>query len=501
VLNSSIIINRQEKVLIWLHFALIMVIYASVGYFSPGFDDEYFNLMVVEHFGSGIASYTQTTDVHPPLSYLLNNWLFKSFGKWEYVRMISGILTATSIIAAISSLGRNRNVSFSLILIYLLAFNPAILMWGTSLRWYGYFIPLLIWLIIVPENMKWHWPKFFLLMLLMGYLAYISFFILPSMFLYYWIKDKRDALIKIKAILIPGILSLLIYIPQLIIFFNVHYPRSGGQVFSLPSGLIGVLSTYFSNQGVFPLSVPGIASALGSGIVLLYLTREVKKELKGPYLLSLFTGLIILLATRIAGKMRNLIVLIPMQVLWIAEKISKPISRWIVFAAGLIIFGNLVGSYNVITHEDTTKNSWNIPVREVTDLINKELEKEKSSILLYCHDPIITWHLEKRGYQVRSPYAHQKIITQDKKISNVVVIWTNPGYLPKRVIDLYHFEIDLMKSSSQTDYIMGKDKYASIKRKKEPQYPDELVKISVIKDPDQIAASSAWSPVFIQRFK
>ncbi len=484
-----------------MHFALIMVIYAAVGYFSPGFDDEYFNLMVVEHFGSEIASYTQTTDVHPPLSYLLNNWLFKSFGKWEYVRMVSGILTATSIIAAISSLGRNRNINFSLLLIYLLAFNPAILMWGTSLRWYGYFLPLLIWLIIVPENVKLLWPKFFLFMLLMGYLAYISFFILPSMFLYYWIKDKRDALIKIKAILIPGILSLLIYIPQLIIFFNVHYPRSGGQVFSLPSGLIGVLSTYFSNQGVFPLSVPGIASALGSGIVFLYLIIEVKKELKGPYLLSLFTGLIILLATRIAGKMRNLMVLIPLQAVWFAEKISTVSSRWMLLAAGLIVYGNLTGTYNVMMHEDTTKNSWNIPVNQLKEFVSSKYSQQKSATLIYCHDPIITWHLEKMGYPVRSQYAHQKVTTEDKNFRTAIVIWTNPGYLPKKLMDLYHFEITLLKRSSQTDYVLGIDKYAAIKRKKDPQYPDELVKISVLNDPENISASTIWSPTFINRLK
>jgi hypothetical protein len=484
-----------------MHFALIMVIYAAVGYFSPGFDDEYFNLMVVEHFGSEIASYTQTTDVHPPLSYLLNNWLFKSFGKWEYVRMVSGILTATSIIAAISSLGRNRNINFSLLLIYLLAFNPAILMWGTSLRWYGYFLPLLIWLIIVPENVKWLWPKFFLFMLLMGYLAYISFFILPSMFLYYWIKDKRDALIKIKAILMPGILSLLIYIPQLIIFFNVHYPRSGGQIFSLPSGLIGVLSTYFSNQGVFPLSVPGIASALGSGIVFLYLIIEVKKELKGPYLLSLFTGLIILLATRIAGKMRNLMVLIPLQAVWFAEKISTVSSRWMLLAAGLIVYGNLTGTYNVMMHEDTTKNSWNIPVNQLKEFVSSKYSQQKSATLIYCHDPIITWHLEKMGYPVRSQYAHQKVTTEDKNFRTAIVIWTNPGYLPKKLMDLYHFEITLLKRSSQTDYVLGIDKYAAIKRKKDPQYPDELVKISVLNDPENISASTIWSPTFINRLK
>lgn len=57
MLNSSNIINRQERIIIWLHFAMIMVIYACVGYFSPGFDDEYFNIMVVERFGTDVAAF------------------------------------------------------------------------------------------------------------------------------------------------------------------------------------------------------------------------------------------------------------------------------------------------------------------------------------------------------------------------------------------------------------------------------------------------------------
>jgi len=194
-------------------------------------------------------------------------------------------------------------------------------------------------------------------------------------------------------------------------------------------------------------------------------------------------------------------VLIPLQAVWFAEKISTVSSRWMLLAAGLIVYGNLTGTYNVMMHEDTTKNSWNIPVNQLKEFVSSKYSQQKSATLIYCHDPIITWHLEKMGYPVRSQYAHQKVTTEDKNFRTAIVIWTNPGYLPKKLMDLYHFEITLLKRSSQTDYVLGIDKYAAIKRKKDPQYPDELVKISVLNDPENISASTIWSPTFINRLK
>ena len=494
-------LQKQDQLVLWIHFLLILVIYGSTAYYSAGFDDEYFNIMVVERFGTGIAGYTQTTDVHPPLSYWLNAWLFKWMGQWEWVRLVSGLLTAGALIATIRQLSRKKGLLHALVLIYLLALNPAILMWGTSLRWYGYFFPILIWLFVIPQNPKWHWPKFFFSFLLMGYIGYISFFIFPALFWYYWLNDERASNIKLKSIVLPALIALLAYLPQLVVFFRVHYPRSGGQVFSLPSGLIGIFSTHFSNQGVFPLSLAGIGAAIGSTILFLIMLIEFRSTWKKPFLGPFMAGEVILLLSRIAGKMRNLSVMMPLQMIGFANRIHDLPSKWTWIAAGLISYGNLVGTYNVILHEDTTKNSWNLPVDQVRDFVVDNTKTARSAVLIYCHDPILTLHFEKLGYPVRSPYAHQPIDVEGKKFSQVVVMWTHPGYIPKQRMDLYHFEIDLMKRSSKAGYVFGIDKYAAFKRRKEPQYPDELIKVELINNPDQIAVSSVWSPVFVNRFK
>lgn len=125
-------------------------------------------------------------------------------------------------------------------------------------------------------------------------------------------------------------------------------------------------------------------------------------------------GQSILLITGIAGKMRNMVVMIPMQAIWFSEKINASASRWIMTAITLVVFGNLLGTYNVITHEDTTKNSWNLPITQLKDFVSSNFSHEKSATLIYCHDPIITWHLEKSGYLVRSPYAAKEVNAEDK---------------------------------------------------------------------------------------
>jgi hypothetical protein len=105
------------------------------------------------------------------------------------------------------------------------------------------------------------------------------------------------------------------------------------------------------------------------------------------------------------------------------------------------------------------------------------------------------------GFLVRSVYASKEVNTKNKKINQIVVIWTHPGVISKKTMELFRFEISLIKHSSQSTYILGTDKYAEIKRKKEPSYPDELVKISVMENPEQVALSSVWSPLFIKRFE
>ena len=500
-LASSQILNKQERLLLWLHFALILVVYAATGYYSPGFDDEYFNMMVVDRYGTGVASYILKTDAHPPLSYLINAWLYKITGRWETIRMFSGMLTASAIIFTISKLGKNKGINFSLILIYLLALNPTLLMWGTSLRWYSYLLPVLIWSMVIPQNAKWHWSKLFFSVLVMGHIGHIIYFIFPSLFLYYWLKDPRETKVKSKALLVPALLSLVLYIPQLINFFKYYLPRRGGQTFSLSTSLLGTFSTNFSNQGLFPLSIPGLAAAMGTFIVIIQLLKKLKNEWKEPYLFPFLAAQIVFLLSGIAGKMRNLFVTIPLQAIWFTEKFNATKSRWMMLAMGLIIYGNLVGTYNVIMHEDTTKNSWNLPVDQVKTFVLDKFKTDQSSVLIYCHDPIITWHLEKMGFPVRSIYANKEVNTKNKKINHVVVIWTHPGVIPKKTMELFRFEISLIKYSSQSAYILGTDKYAGIKRKKEPTYPDELVKITLLNSPEQIASSSVWSPLFIKRFE
>lgn len=144
--------------------------------------------------------------------------------------MLSGMLTATAIIATILKIGKEKGIKFILFLIYLLALNPAILMWGTSLRWYSYILPVLIWLMAIPKNNKWHWPKF-LSIVVMGLLGHIIYFILLSVFLYYWLKDERKSNKKQKPFLLRQSLLLLLISPNSLTFSNTIFQEEADKRF------------------------------------------------------------------------------------------------------------------------------------------------------------------------------------------------------------------------------------------------------------------------------
>lgn len=152
--------------------------YGTVAYQSPGYDDEFFNINPIENIGFGVVAMTQSTDVHPPGSYLLDWLLYAVFGKWELVRLAISLLTASSLIWAAASYRSRKGDLPGFLLILIMGLNPGILLWRTGLRWYAFFVPVLIWLSILLEQPGWkYWIKCFFGLLVLGYLGYAVFIV------------------------------------------------------------------------------------------------------------------------------------------------------------------------------------------------------------------------------------------------------------------------------------------------------------------------------------
>jgi len=80
-----------------LLYFFLLILYGFVGYSSFGYDDELFNIRLIERYGLGAISIVQQTDVHPPGSYLVNWALFTLLGDWKLVRLVGALFSFSGI--------------------------------------------------------------------------------------------------------------------------------------------------------------------------------------------------------------------------------------------------------------------------------------------------------------------------------------------------------------------------------------------------------------------
>jgi len=477
----------------------LFILYGSVGYFSEGFDDEFFTIRLIEKLGFGVVSFLQTTDIHPPGSYLFDAILFSLFGKWELVRLIISLITASSLVYAILSIEKRNGKFAGIIAFVLLGLNPAILMWCTSIRWYAFFVPVLIWLSIIPQKKDWlYWAKCFVGLLLLGYFGYVVILVFIPVLWMYWIESTEDGSKKIKRMFIFGGLSFLLYSYQLFIFFTVHFKNKDSQISSLLKSAYGIFTSQISNQGVFPISIPGIITSISTiGIVSIILYSDFKSNTKNKYFIaySLITFFTIL--TGVASKIRNLVIISPWQALWISTStiLAKHKKIFIFFLACLTV-GNLWGDLNIISHHNTTKSNFNLPVKIVLADLLIEKNKFKNDLIILCHDPKLTWQLTHAGYVVIGPYSHS-LLTQNlfhSKHSCVVVLKTFTGMKTEFLNKMYD-EVKLLKYIKSSTKNFGHDDFYEYKDKINALYPEYMIEETKLYEVENLDTIKLWMPI------
>ena len=217
----KIIEKLQNKYFITLLYSLSAILFLSIAYNSFGYDDEYWNIRMIEDNSLfNLVTKIQTSDVHPPLSYIINLSLYKLFHNWQIVRLTSAVLYLFTLGYAIL---KTKEKEAQLILILLLGFNPTIMFWVTSIRWYAYAVPLLMLLNIpLDKNSKFYWYYFFGGFLILSFLSYIGMILIIPYFIWYFVRQDDLIINRIKKIIIPGGIYILAYIYQVYIFLTVH---------------------------------------------------------------------------------------------------------------------------------------------------------------------------------------------------------------------------------------------------------------------------------------
>lgn len=462
-------------------YFMAFFIYATVALTSYGYDDEFFNINLVERYGLNAYLVTQEGDVHPPLSYLLNAIQYELFGNWRYVRLMSALLNLCAFIYAAEYIYKSNGLASAVIGFLLIAFNPAMLMWCVSVRWYAYFVPVLVWLMCVPRKDGWGiWAKLFSGFLILGYIGYASFIVGPPLFLLYWMNSRSS--MKDKLIQSGSIFTIMFtfYLPQLLVFLNVHIQGKESQVSSIFRGISGFLISQLSNQGVFPLSVAGLISVTGSACVFFSILDGKKHYsfLKDSRLLSFALFSVLLVASGLAGKFRNLLLLGPFQSWWISSAYVR-YDRLSLYYTGIsfILIANAFGLCNIVNHRDTTKNSLNIPVSSVIEFSVQERERCNGDMVIFLHDPTLQWWLNREGFDVYGPYADSNLSALNDMYSCALIIITYKGSLSDEKYSLMAGEIDRLSYEERREFSFGTDDYYMIKRWYDHSYPKIIVQI------------------------
>ena len=455
------------------------LLYGFVGYASPGYDDEFTNIELIESLGGAVLGYVQHNDVHPPGSYLLDWLLYATLRDWQLVRLAVALLTVAAIVYAVEWVRGRHGSRAGLLAAALLVFNPAMLMWCTGLRWYAFFVPVLLWLACPPRaDSAWYWAKCFLGLLVLAFLGYAAFIVALPILLIYWRASPQTRAAKCRAIALNGGAALLLYAYQAFVFLTVHAPNKESQTSGLLAGLTGFAIAQFGNQGVFPLSPGGVLGAIGTaGVAFTVFQSGLRSAFTAVRFQSYALASTLLLLCGLAGKFRNLVLLAPLQALWFATAGVAPRRArqfWIFFT--LLGLANLCGVINVMTHADTTKNSWNIPVGAVFEQLRVRRAACSNDLVVITYDRGLAWHAARAGYLVLSPFSTAPDAASLKTTHRCVAILnTFGGGFSDGALRRYRAELEQLEYRGKTRDTFGRDRYFALKRRLDPTYPQFLV--------------------------
>ena len=483
----------------FLSYLGLIILYGFVGYDSIGYDDEFINIRVIERYGIHAIGIIQNADVHPVGSYLVNWVLFSILNDWHLVRLAVALCSAAVLVYAIDTVRKSHGPWSGVMAIALVGLNPALLMWCTSLRWYAFFVPMLVWLSVTPKLYdRRYWVKCFGGLVLLGYLSYAVFVLAIPLLVLYWRNCPAPAMAKIRSMVVLGGVFGILYLYQMMIFVTVHLNQLDGQTSSLAKGLMGFIIAQIGNQGLFPLSLAGVLSAIGTlGILFLVMRFSLIENLRfNHYFFPYWLGVAGLVFSGLAGKFRNFVIVSPWLGLWIAtariDESKRSLFRSFLL---LMVIGNLVGICNVVCHRDTTKNSWNLPVSEVVAAVEADSSACDQDLLVLTHDPTFSYVLENSGFRVLSLYASQSVGREMLQRSPrcVIVIKTYAGNLHDRLIANLYGDLEFLNYQQMAIKRFGQDRFHRIKQRLEPRYPEYPVEVMTYREVSNLIRLEHWN--------
>ena len=468
-------------------FSLSSFLFLLIAYNSFGYDDEYWNIrMIEENNFRTLISKIQSSDVHPPLSYIFNFILFKLVQNLLFVRLFS----AFSFLAAFAfTIFKTKTKEAQLLLILFIGLNPTIMLWATSIRWYAYAIPVLMILSFpISGSSKYYWYYFFFGFLFLSFLSYVGIILIIPYFFWYFFSKSGTISKKIKQVIVPASIFLLAYAHQFYTFITIHRGNNiqeNQQTFDLITSIKSFVSSVFGNQAIFPLSTYGLLSIFGYLVIFLlflYIIFKEKGTIKGA--IPFLVGSILFVLTGLAGKLRNLVLLDISKAHLISVFYKKSLKLPFIIALILIFSGNVYGIYNVLSHQRTTKNAWNLPFSESLSLM-QGLEESNNQEVYFTFHPTYTYHLANSNKKLVSFYSglyfdSLRIKTTVKQLDSIIKVNnTNFNFILTyrgRSINEDHYiemlkQMRFVRADSVRVFKLGFDSDYALKKSIYPDYP------------------------------
>jgi hypothetical protein len=298
--------------------SLSIVLFAICGYFSPGFDDEVFNMRLIEdnNFDS-IILFIKKNDIHPPGSYVVNYVMFFVFNNWNVVRLTNGFFCSLTLLLVWQKLCDREECHINKLFFYIcLCLNPGLLLWGTSLRWYSLYIPLLAITTLILSNKKSegykYWSVIFGLCTILWYINYVTILVAPIIILTGLITRWENINKELPYIIIAGILSITICSFQFEHFQQSIQINKNQDPYSIIKSVLGFGIHFLNGHGSYPFSIWGVFMIIGNIMLMLKLRHEKFNSTFNAVQFLIFILLGLAMTTLgLGAKFRNLIIITP----------------------------------------------------------------------------------------------------------------------------------------------------------------------------------------------
>ena len=335
------------------------------------YDDEISSLRLILAPVHEIIQYTATRDLHPPGMYLLAHIAYLILPSFRWMNLFPDLLVYTGLAVFLLQVTPLFDHSRSRIGLLLLAtLHPQLLMWGATIRWYGWWTGLALIALTVALQPRNPHSSFGpargialgLLLVCLFYLNYITFLfafaLAAAMLLRYRVKPWRRLLVS--AVLTVAVFSVLIT-PQLHAMLTVHLPAASADRPGLTASFLRLLQSIAVSEAYLPWHPLAILAGLVfctlcfAGLVALLRwnrNRTGKPALNSALAsITLFGVLYFLLiaATRLGGKPRSGLLLVPVLAVtaaWILDTLRPSVQSVILLFFAIwsgVGIGHMIG--------------------------------------------------------------------------------------------------------------------------------------------------------------